>query len=61
MNENNKTSPNQDGKERDGFFELYGISEEEEAFFKTVYRRRRIYRGVIAILILAAIALLVLR
>lgn len=50
MNENNKTSPNQDGKERDGFFELYGISEEEEAFFEMLYRRRVIYRVVILIL-----------
>ena len=48
-------------EQRDEFFEFYGISKEEEEFFKMVYRRRRIYRWIIAILILAVIALLVLR
>lgn len=48
-------------KERDGFFELYGISEEEEQFFKALYRRRIIYRGIITVQFLALIVLLLLR
>ena len=47
-------------EERDGFFELHGISPEEEEFFKVIYRRRQMYRRIIyvqslAILILAAL------
>lgn len=44
-------NPNKD-EERDGFFDFYGISEEEEEFFKAIYRRRQIYRRIIYILIL---------
>ena len=36
-------------KKRDGFFKLYGISEEEEKFFKMIYRRRIVYRTIIAL------------
>lgn len=36
-------------KKRDGFFTLYGISEEEEKFFKMIYRRRIVYRTIIAL------------
>lgn len=36
-------------KKRDGFFILYGISEEEEKFFKMIYRRRIVYRTIIAL------------
>lgn len=38
--------------ERDSFFDFYGISKEEEEFFKIIYRRRQIYRRIIYILIL---------
>ncbi len=44
-------SPNED-EERDSFFDFHGISEEEEKFFKVIYRRRQIYRRIIYILIL---------
>lgn len=40
-----------ENSKRDGFFEFYGISEEEEKFFQMIYRRRRIYRWIIAVLI----------
>lgn len=39
-------------EDRDSFFDFYGISEEEERFFKAIYRRRQIYRRIIYILIL---------
>lgn len=29
-------------EERDSFFDFHGISEEEEKFFKVIYRRRQI-------------------
>lgn len=44
-------SPNED-EERDSFFDFHGISEEEEKFFKVIYRRRQIYRRTIYTLIL---------
>lgn len=44
-------NPNKD-EERDSFFAFHGISEEEEKFFKVIYRRRQIYRRIIYILIL---------
>lgn len=45
--------------ERNKFFDFYGISVEEEEFFKIIYRRRCIYRFVIAILILVILGLLI--
>lgn len=38
-------------KKRDGFFDFYGISVEEEKFFKMIYRRRQIYRSIIGVLL----------
>lgn len=49
-----------DSNKRDGFFELYGISEEEEEFFKVLYKRRQIYRRIIYVLSLAIAILIVL-
>lgn len=56
----------QEGKmeERDGFFELHGISPEEEEFFKVIYRRRQMYRRIIYVqmlIILMLIAMLCLK
>ena len=51
----------QERKERDGFFDFYGISEEEEAFFRKIYRRRVIYRLAIAVLVIALAVLLWMR
>ena len=39
-------------EDRDSFFEFYGISEEEEKFFKVLYKKRQMYRRIIYILIL---------
>lgn len=47
MKEKENLPPDKSGLERDGFFELYGISKEEEEFFKMIYRRRKIYRRII--------------
>lgn len=46
--------------ERDGFFDFYGISEEEEEFFKVLYKRRQIYRRLIYALLLAIAILIAL-
>lgn len=48
-------------KPRHGFFDHYGISEEEEAFFRMIYRRRLIYRWIIAALTAALALSLLLR
>lgn len=51
-------------QERDSFFEFWGISEEEEEFFKTIYKRETMFRWTIVILIallIGAVALLLLR
>lgn len=47
-------------KERDRFFEFFGITEEEEEFFKKLYKRRRLYRGAIYTLILIIAILITL-
>lgn len=47
--------------ERDKFFDFYGISVDEEEFFKLIYRRRFIYHTIITVLILAIIGLLLWR
>ena len=47
-------------KKRDGFFELYGISPAQEELFKVIYRRRQIYRGIIAVETLIIAVLIVL-
>lgn len=43
-------------KERNGFFELYEISEDVEEFFKNLYRIEVGYRIVITVLLLALIS-----
>ena len=51
----------QGGKEkRDGFFDFYGISVEEEKFFKMIYRRRQIYRSIIGVLLIVNVVLIAL-
>lgn len=50
-----------DGKPRNGSFDHYGISEEEERFFRMIYRRRLIYRSIIAVLAIALLLSLLLR
>ncbi len=47
-------------KERNGFFELYEISEDVEEFFKNLYRIEVGYRIVITVLLLALISVSVL-
>lgn len=47
-------------KERDEFFEFFGITKEEEGFFKKLYKRRQFYRGTIYILILIIAILITL-
>lgn len=47
-------------KKRDGFFEFFGITPEEEVLFKAIYKRRQIYRRIIYILILIIVILTVL-
>lgn len=60
-----KSSPEtkQESKDnnRDSFFEFYGISQEEQEFFKMIYRRRQIYRLIILGLIIVIAVLLGLR
>lgn len=55
MQEENKPEKN-----RDGFFEFFGITPEEEDLFKAIYKRRQIYRRIIYILILIIVILTVL-
>lgn len=47
-------------EKRDGFFDFYGISVEEEKFFKMIYRRRQIYRGIIGVLLIINVVLIAL-
>lgn len=61
VTDENKNSPVEQGSknsERDGFFEFYRISKEEEEFFKMIYRRRQIYRWIIIALIVVIAVLL---
>lgn len=47
-------------KERNGFFELYEISEDVEELFKNLYRIEVRYRIVITVLLIALISVSVL-
>lgn len=47
-------------KERDGFFEAYGITPAQEDLFEAIYRRRQIYRRIIGALALVIAILIVL-
>lgn len=49
-----------ENKDRDGFFEFYGITEEEEELFKVLYRRRLRFIWTIVIMVLVIAALIVL-
>ena len=51
----------QNNEKRAGFFELYGITEEEEEIFKMLYRRRIIYRCIITGLAITVAVLLLTR
>lgn len=48
-------------KKRDGFYEFYGITEEEEKFFKFLHRRQMRYvRAITVLLIINAILIVLL-
>lgn len=47
-------------KDRDSFFEFYGITEEEEELFKVLYRRRIRFIWTIIIMVLVIAALIAL-
>lgn len=47
-------------EKRDGFFDFYGISVEEEKFFEMIYRRRKIYRSIIGVLLVVNAILIAL-
>ena len=50
----------EDGEKRESFFEFYGISKEEEDFFKDIYKRRQIYRRIIYVLFFIIVSLIAL-
>lgn len=47
-------------KERDGFFDFYDITPEQQELFEMIYRRRQMYRRIIGVLTLIIVLLTVL-